>query len=408
MPSSGMLITSSYNYGLVALSVFIAILASYAALDLASRVTSARGLVRLIWLNGGAIAMGFGIWSMHYVGMLALRLSVPVEYDWPTVLLSLLAAIHAAGVALYVTSRKKMGFWGALCGSIFMGVGIAGMHYIGMAAMRLPAMCEYSAPLVSLSVLLAIVISFVALHLTFYGRAETAWNGRKKLGSALLMGAAIPVMHYTGMAAVSFTPSTMADQTLTHSVPVTSLGIFVIVCLTVVVLAIALLSSRIGRIFEQLVLRLDSTEHRYRRVVETSFDGYVAMNYVGIIQDWNPSAESLFGFSRSEALGRNFTEMILLEDDKAPCAGNIALLLHLVRTQISRKPMEILALRQDGSRNPVELMVATIDDSAIPMFAAFVHNVADRKRAEQENKKATGTLRRRQPGQERIPGEHEP
>jgi two-component system, sensor histidine kinase and response regulator len=388
MPSSGMVIPTSYNYGLVALSVCIAILASYAALDLASRVTSARGVVRMLWLNGGAIAMGFGIWSMHYVGMLALRLSVPVEYDWPTVLLSLLAAIHAAGVALYVTSRRKLRFWAAFFGSIFMGAGIAAMHYIGMAAMRLPAMCVYSPPIVILSVVLAIGISFLALHLTFYGRAETSWNARKKLGSALLMGAAIPVMHYTGMAAVSFTPSTLADQTLRNAVPVTSLGIFVIVCLTVIALAIVLVSSRIGRLFEQLAMKLDSTEQNYRQVVETSFDAFVAMDCAGIIQDWNPSAETLFGFSRSEALGRNFTEMILLEDDEEPCAENIVLLLHLVRTHIPRKPMEIEALHRDGARIPVELMVAPIDDISIPLFAAFVHNVADRKRAEQENKKA--------------------
>jgi len=98
----------SYDYRLVALSVVIAGLAAYAALDLAGRVTSARGAVRMVWLAGGATAMGIGIWSMHYVGMLAFRLPVPVEYDWPTVLLSLLAAIFASAVALFAASRRKM------------------------------------------------------------------------------------------------------------------------------------------------------------------------------------------------------------------------------------------------------------------------------------------------------------
>src|ERR1700734_2249924 len=93
-------IPAAYDYRLVALSVVIAVLASYAALDLAGRVTSARGAVRRAWLAGGATAMGIGIWSMHYVGMLAFRLPVPVEYDWPTILLSLLAAIFASGGAL--------------------------------------------------------------------------------------------------------------------------------------------------------------------------------------------------------------------------------------------------------------------------------------------------------------------
>ena len=116
-------------------------MASYAALDLAGRVTSARGYLRAVWLTGGATAMGIGIWSMHYVGMLAFRLPIAVEYNWPTVLLSLVAAIFASATALFVVSRKSMGLVRAIGGSILMGSGIAGMHYIGMEAMRLPAMC---------------------------------------------------------------------------------------------------------------------------------------------------------------------------------------------------------------------------------------------------------------------------
>src|SRR5437667_1991675 len=141
--SPALAFVGSYDYLLVALSVMIAVLASYAALDLAGRVTSAQGRSRLVWLNGGAIAMGFGIWSMHYIGMLAFRLPMPVLYDWPTVLLSLVAAILASAVALFVASRSKMGFLRALVGSLLMGGGIAAMHYTGMAAMRLPAMCRY-------------------------------------------------------------------------------------------------------------------------------------------------------------------------------------------------------------------------------------------------------------------------
>src|SRR5690349_18751724 len=148
----------SYDPRLVALSIFIAVLASYAALDLAGRVTSAQGRARLLWLVCGAVAIGMGIWSMHYIGMLAFRLPLPVRYDWPTGLLSLLAAVLASAVALFVVSRKAMGLGQALVGSLFMGGGIAAMHYTGMAAMRLTAMCHYSPALVAVSVVLAIVI----------------------------------------------------------------------------------------------------------------------------------------------------------------------------------------------------------------------------------------------------------
>src|SRR6202166_131278 len=132
----------SYNYALVALSVLIAMFASYAALDLASRVTAAGGWTRVVWLMGGASAMGTGIWSMHYIGMLAFVLPVPVAYHWPTVLLSLFAAILASVIALYVVSQQKMGTFRAFAASVLMGAGIASMHYIGMAAMRLPAVCQ--------------------------------------------------------------------------------------------------------------------------------------------------------------------------------------------------------------------------------------------------------------------------
>src|SRR6266404_4612618 len=194
----------SYNYALVALSVLIAIVASYAALDLAGRVTAARGWTRTVWLLGGAGAMGTGIWSMHYIGMLAFILPIPVAYHWPTVLLSLFAAILASVVALGVVSRRKMGWFRALVGSVLMGAGIASMHYIGMAAMRLPAICQFNSFLVVLSVVFAVLISLAALWITFHFRHEKTGIGWEKLGGAVVMGAAIPVMHYTGMAAATF------------------------------------------------------------------------------------------------------------------------------------------------------------------------------------------------------------
>src|SRR5260370_39830780 len=101
--------TGSYDYRLVALSVLIAVCASYAAFELAARTTAARGRVRLLWLAGGGAAMGLGIWSMHYAGMLAFSLPVPGLYDWPTVLLYLLAADFASVVAVFVVRRKKFG-----------------------------------------------------------------------------------------------------------------------------------------------------------------------------------------------------------------------------------------------------------------------------------------------------------
>jgi PAS domain S-box-containing protein len=257
--------TGSYDYRLVTLSVVMAVCAAYAALDLAGRTTAARGRVRLVWLAGGAAAMGLGIWSMHYIGMLAFLLPVPVLYDWPTVLVSFFAAIFASSVALFVVSRRRMDWGRALAGSAIMGSGIATMHYIGMAAMRLPAMCHYDSLLVVLSVVVAIVMSLVALWLSFHLRehAKTTWP--KKCASALVMGAAVAAMHYTGMAAARFTPSTMPSD-LSHAVRVSPLGIAGISSVTLLVLGLVSISSLVDRRFSAQTAALEESELLHREL----------------------------------------------------------------------------------------------------------------------------------------------
>jgi PAS domain S-box-containing protein len=262
MPSEAILV-GSYDYRLVALSLLIATLASYTALDLGARVTASHGRLRFVWLTGGAVAMGMGIWCMHYIGMLAYSLPVHVVYDWPTVLLSLLAAVGASAVALFVVSRNTMGPLSIGIGGVLMGTGIAAMHYIGMEAMRLPAMCHYSAGIVILSVILAIAISLIALWLTFHLREETL--GWRRLASTALMGAAIPVMHYTGMAAVTLTPASLHAD-LTHAVEITSIGTGGIVGISLTMLLFALLTSVVQQAREALA----ESEERLRLTLHSS------------------------------------------------------------------------------------------------------------------------------------------
>ncbi len=206
---------------------------------------------------------------MHYIGMLAYNLPVPVLYDWPTVSASLLAAVFASIVALFVVSRATMGGLSIGIGALLMGSGIAAMHYIGMEAMRLPAMCSYSPGLVALSVLLAIVISLVALWLTFHLREETRSLGWRKLASATLMGAAIPVMHYTGMAAVSFMPMSRPVD-LVHAVKISAVGTVGIGGVALVILVLAILTSLVDRRFSAQSLELQLSEQRYRQLVESA------------------------------------------------------------------------------------------------------------------------------------------
>lgn len=264
MDAQSSTLIGSYDYSLVAVSVLIAIFAAYAALDLAGRVTAARGVARIAWLSGGALAMGMGIWSMHYMGMEAFRLPIPVEYDWPTVLLSMVAAVSASAIALLVVSRERMGMMSAILGSVLMGSGIATMHYTGMEAMRLQAMCHYSTGLVVLSVILAIVISFAAMLLTFGLRGQTATWSWRKTGTAVLMGLAIPVMHYVGMAAVSFMPAELPPSELRHAVNISQLGLAGIALVTLIILGLVFLASLLDRRFSLHALELKLSEERYR------------------------------------------------------------------------------------------------------------------------------------------------
>jgi PAS domain S-box-containing protein len=262
--SANAALTGSYDYSEVARSVLIAVAASYAALDLTGRVTAASGRVRLVWLVGGATAMGIGMWAMHFKGMLAFRLPVPVEYHWPTVLVSLVVAILASAVALYVASRRKMGFAEAITGSVIMSVAIAGMHFIGMAAMRLPAIVRYSPVLLTFSILLAILFSLLALLMAFDLRVETKWTTPRRLGSAMVMGVAVSGMHYTGMAAANFI--TASPPNLAHAVSISPLANNGIAIVTLIVIVSALLTSSVDRRASAEIQRLN--QDLERRVAE--------------------------------------------------------------------------------------------------------------------------------------------
>jgi two-component system, sensor histidine kinase and response regulator len=382
MISPGHLLLGSYDYRLVGLSVLIAVLASYAALDLAGRVTSARGGARSVWLSGGAMAMGIGIWSMHYVGMLAFRLPVQVQYDWPTVLVSLLAAIFASAIALFVVSRKKMGLFQAVVGSVFMGSAIASMHYIGMAAMRLTAMCHYSPVIVTISVLLAIAIALVALWLTFHFRGEMRSGGWRKALSAVVMGAAVPAMHYTGMAAASFTSSTSASGDLSHALSISSLGMTGIIIVTFMILGLTILTSLVDRRFSVQALELESRDRRYRQIVGTTLDAFVGMDSRGLVVDWNQQAEAIFGWSREEAMGQALAQMIIPERYRAAHEKGLRHFLVSGEGPVLNKRIEITGLRRDGHEFPIELAISVIQLGKTHLFTAFVRDITERKRAE--------------------------
>jgi len=195
---------ATYDSWLVLVSICVASLASYTALDLASRITASRGTAARAWLVGGAISMGTGIWSMHFIGMLAVRLPIALGYEWLATLASLAIAIVVSFFALFIASQHTLTRARLAVSGITMGLGIVAMHYVGMAAIDLAPAIGYDASLVAASVAIAIGASTAALWTAFSLRHDLPRSRLAKIGGGVIMGLAIYGMHYTAMAAANF------------------------------------------------------------------------------------------------------------------------------------------------------------------------------------------------------------
>jgi diguanylate cyclase len=196
----------SYNAWLVSLSLIVAVLVSFTSLSLAARVAESEGTASRAWLTVGAVSMGVGIWSMHFIGMLAFSAPFEIRYDIELTLLSLATAIGASGFALHMASRPAFKWHRYIASSLLMALGIVLMHYVGIRAIAVFPPPSYDARTVGVSVAIAVCASFAALWLTFYLRQTVhryAWLAR--VGASIIMGSAIAGMHYTGMAAMTFT-----------------------------------------------------------------------------------------------------------------------------------------------------------------------------------------------------------
>jgi len=365
-----MVLAGSYNYGLVGLSILIAMLGSYATINLAGRVKAANGRARLYWQIGGATAMAIGTWAMHYTGMLAFRLPVPIQYDWPTSLLSFLPSLLASAIALIVVIRPKIDSSRAFVGGIFMGGGIAALHYTAMESMRSEAMHEYSYALVILSVLLAMVFSLLSIWLTFLFRDEPSGWKLRKAGSVALLGTAIWVMHYTGMASASFVKSDMPPD-LSHAVSISILQALGIGAVAVMVLVAVLVTTVVDRLQEAKTLFYDLFEQAPQAVALMNADNRVVRI--------NREFTRLFSYSSAEAEGRLIGELIVpdeLRNEELEYADAVS--------QGQRVDAEGVRRRKDGSRLDVSIIrvPVSLPGGKIATYAIY-SDIGEQKRAKQ-------------------------
>ena len=411
---------------LVALSFTISVLGAYCALQWAAQIPQLGGWLLRGWVAAAAVAMGGGaIWSMHFIAMIACRLPVPVSYDVTLTLASLFVAIVVTGIGLYTVGVRASSPARLLAGGLFTGLGVAAMHYTGMAAMQLAARATYRPALVLASIVIAVVAATAALWIAF-----NMGGGLQRFVSSLVMAVAVCGMHYTGMAAVTFQPTGSAAVLPPSALESRQLG-FMVFGVTLFVLALLSLSSRIierrlqedslrtahdelerqvaertadlakaneelrGEVLERRRMdeALQQSEGRYRSIVETALDAVVTMDESGVITAWNAQAANIFGWSKEEAVGRVLAETIIPERHRE--AHNRGL-RHAVATgegAVFGKRIEITALRRDGSEFPVELAISNASSSEKAAFSGFIRDITRRKTAADAMEKQRAFLR---------------
>lgn len=253
------MLIGSYTPWLVVVSFLVAVLASFTALDMASRVTTAATpRTTWLWLVGGGCAMGLGIWSMHFIGMLAFRLPIPLGYALGLTTVSLLAAMASSIFALWLVSQPTLPHGRLALGAVLMGSGIASMHYLGMAALHMQPGIDYHAGWVALSLVIAVGASWTALFIAFRLRS-THRRLRDRAAPALVLGTAIVGMHYTGMAAARFPAGSICGAAAGDGLQAQWLALVVLV-LTIAILAVVLIVSWLDQRMEAQLLRLRNTD----------------------------------------------------------------------------------------------------------------------------------------------------
>jgi two-component system sensor histidine kinase/response regulator len=363
-----------YDYRIVAVTLLLAIITSYAALDIAGRSSAARGLARLAWLSGGALAIGIGVWTSQFMGMEAFRFPLPIRYFWPSVLLSLIAGILASAVALFSVSRQTLKLQTSILGSLLTGCGIAAMHYLGITSRRLPAQADNSRLWMSLTIAAAMIVSFLMIRLTYRLREETTQWSRRKAVFATLIGAGLVTVNYLGAASVTFHPS--FDWNRTSAVSVSTLTLSGIVAAALEVLVLAILISLADRRFWEERQLLDAfldyiPDKVYFKDIESRF--------VRISR----SKAKAWGLNHpSEALHKTDADTFTLEHAERALADE----QEIMRTGTGMLEKEERQTWPDGRVTWTTTSKMPLHDrrSKIIGTMGISHDITDRKLAEQE------------------------
>jgi diguanylate cyclase (GGDEF)-like protein/PAS domain S-box-containing protein len=383
----------TWNYLLAALSVVVAMVGSFTALAHAGHMRDDEGRAAWIWMLAGGITLGLAIWSMHFIGMLAMHFPMEVSYDRTLTLLSPLPAIAAALLGFYVLRTEKVSFAQILFSGILMGLGISAMHYTGMAALKMLPAIAYDPWIVALSILIAIGVAWSALFMMYRGdRFRLPAIGQLALGGTV-MGVAIAGMHYTAWTGMDFAagsvclsgPSRIDNEVLALMVSLVSLLWFLGGIIAALLHQhIKHINLRAEGMAQAMTRELRDSEDKMRAMIDAALDCIITINADGKITHFNRAAEQTFGYRKDFVIGRNVAEIIIPPHYRERHLAGMQHFLSTGETRVMNRRVELSAMRADGSEFPAELTITRLNREGPPLLTAFLRDITDRKKAESE------------------------
>lgn len=378
-----------YDPYLIVVSIIIAIVSSFTAFGTAERASNSRTNVnKLAWLWFGAISLGLGVWAMHFIGMLALTLPIPVSYDLGMTIVSIVPGIGASAVILWAMMHRFIRFKQAVLGGILFAGGVVTMHIIGMSAMHMNAMMHYQVPLLLLSVLSAVIFSIIALQLqikSFTVNRRQIFN-KNQLASATVMGLAISSMHYMAMYATDYSTVEVLVEVagISGSTLATIIGISVFIVILLSFLIPTVLAKQYQNIAAELRQKFQAELSRKVAITDLAHDAWVHLNTKGEVIGWNKSAETIFGWTKQELIGKELSQFIIPPPYRKAHKKGMAHFLLTGEGPVLDKRLELEAQHKDGHDFPIEISITAISVGESYEFSAFIQDISERKKAEEE------------------------
>lgn len=375
-----LLLDTTYEPVLVILSCIIAIFASYSALNVAKRIDATEGIKKYLWLCFGAITMGTGIWTMHFIGMTALKLSMQMSYDIKISIYSIIPAIFASGVALEILSKNNANKLRIILGGLFMGAGIGAMHFLGMEAMQMPATIYYSPFEFIMSIIIAVLLAIIALSIKFTPHNWFPKAIAVSRASPIIMGTAIAGMHYTAMAAANFYPVENNTDIAMGIDPMLIGGISGIAGFLII------LSSVVAAFVDMRTLasqELKRHEAFLNTVLDTMMEGLIVIDEDALIKSINALGLKMFGYDRNEVIDQNVSMLMNTEDAKKHDGYISRYLFGEGANKVGGVPREFIGVMKNGEKLELELTVNMMLEQGKHFFVGSFRDISARKRNEQ-------------------------